>query len=97
MLSSSCCSSEIPNSSLAVPLTPEHNAAVAGSMCVASGDSDGKKSTCSVGDLGLIPGFDPWVAKIPWRREWLLTPVFFPGECHGQRSLVGYIQRVRHD
>ena len=28
--------------------------------------------------------------KIPWRREWLLTPVFLPGESHGQRSLVGY-------
>ena len=28
--------------------------------------------------------------KIPWRREWLPTPVFLPGEFHGQRSLVGY-------
>ena len=35
-------------------------------------------------------GFDPWVRKIPWRREWQPTPVFLPGECHGQRSLVGY-------
>ena len=26
----------------------------------------------------------------PWRREWQLTPVFFPGEFHGQRSLAGY-------
>jgi len=34
--------------------------------------------------------FDPWVGKIPWRREWLLTPVFLPGEFHGQRSLAGY-------
>ena len=33
---------------------------------------------------------DPWVRKIPWRREWLPTPVFLPGEFHGQRSLVGY-------
>ena len=31
-----------------------------------------------------------WVRKIPWRREWQPTPVFFPGESHGQRSLVGY-------
>ena len=30
------------------------------------------------------------VAKIPWRREWLPTPVFLPGEYHGQKSLVGY-------
>ena len=36
------------------------------------------------------PEFDPWVRKIPWRREWLPTPVFLPGESHGQRSLVGY-------
>ena len=36
------------------------------------------------------PGFDPWVGKIPWRREWLSTPVFLSGEFHGQRSLVGY-------
>ena len=34
--------------------------------------------------------FDPWVGKIPWRRKWLPTPVFLPGESHGQRSLVGY-------
>ena len=26
----------------------------------------------------------------PWRREWLPTLVFMPGEFHGQRSLVGY-------
>jgi len=31
-----------------------------------------------------------WVGKIPWRREWLPTPVFLPGEFHGQKSLVGY-------
>ena len=30
------------------------------------------------------------VRKIPWRREWLPTPVFLPGESHGQRSLAGY-------
>ena len=35
-------------------------------------------------------GFDPWVEKILWSREWLPTPVFLPGEFHGQRSLAGY-------
>ena len=25
-----------------------------------------------------------------WRREWQPTPVFLPGESHGQRSMVGY-------
>ena len=45
-------------------------------------------------------GFDLWVGKIPWRRAWQTTPVFLPGESHGQRSLVGYGlwgHRVRHD
>ena len=35
-------------------------------------------------------GFDPWVGKVPWRRAQQPTPVFSPGETHGQRSLVGY-------
>ena len=34
--------------------------------------------------------FDSWIRKIPWRRECLPTPVSFPGESHGQRSLAGY-------
>ena len=34
--------------------------------------------------------FNPWVGKISWRRERLPTPVFLPGESHGQRSLRGY-------
>ena len=38
-------------------------------------------------------GFDPWVRKIPWRRKWQPTPVFLPGEFHGQRRLAGYILR----
>ena len=32
-------------------------------------------------------GFNPWVRKILWRREWQPTPVFLPGK---KRSLVGY-------
>ena len=36
------------------------------------------------------PQFDPWVGKIPWKRERLPTPVFLPGGFHGERSLVGY-------
>ena len=39
---------------------------------------------------GRRPRFGPWVGKIPCRREWLLSPVFLPGEFHGQRSLEGY-------
>ena len=47
-----------------------------------------------------LPGFDSWVEKTPWRREWLPTPVFLPGESRGQRSLADYslwdLQRVEH-
>ena len=35
------------------------------------------------------PGFDPWVGKIPWRRESLPTPVFWPGEFYGLYSPWG--------
>ena len=35
-----------------------------------------------------------WVRSLgwedPWRRQWQPTPAFLLGECHGQRSLVGY-------
>ena len=51
-----------------------------------SGGSDGEEFACNAGDSG----FSPWVRKIPWRREWLPTLVFLPGEFHGQRNLVGY-------
>ena len=46
------------------------------------GDSDSKESACNAGYPGLIPG--------SWKRAWQPTPVFVPGESHGQRSLVGY-------
>ena len=45
----------------------------------------GKDSTCSARDAGSIPG----LGRFPWRREKLSTPVFLPGESHGQ-SMVGY-------
>ena len=35
-------------------------------------------------------GFNPWVGKIPWGRERLPTPVFWPGESHGQYSPWGH-------
>ena len=43
----------------------------------------GKESACNAGDLGSIY---PWVGKIPWRRERLLTAVFWPGEFRGLYS-----------
>ena len=32
----------------------------------------------------------PWLGKIPWGREWQPTPIFLPGEFHGQRRLADY-------
>ena len=40
------------------------------------------------------PGFDPWVRKIPWRRERLPTPVFLTRESHGRRSLAATVLGV---
>ena len=39
-------------------------------------------------------GFDPWVGKIPYRKAWQPTPVFLPGESHGERSLWAIVHRV---
>ena len=45
--------------------------------------------------------FNPWIEKIPWKRKWQPSLVFFPGKYHGQRSLAGYSpwghRRVGHD
>ena len=38
--------------------------------------------------------FNPWVGKIPSRRVQQPTPVFFPGESHGQRSPAGSVHRI---
>ena len=35
------------------------------------------------------PWFNSWVGKIPWRRERLPTPLFWPGEFHGLYSPWG--------
>ena len=49
------------------------------------GGSDGKESACDAGDLGSNPG----LGRSPG-EGWQPTPVFLPGEFHGQRSLAGY-------
>ena len=36
-----------------------------------------------VKNLPAMQEFDPWVGKIPWRRERIPTAVFWPGEFHG--------------
>ena len=39
--------------------------------------------------------FDPWVGKIPWKRAWLLTPIFLPGESPWTEELGG-LQSTGH-
>ena len=48
-----------------------------------------KNLPANAGDLRVCR-LGPWVRKIPWRRAWQPTPVFLPGESHGQRSLGNY-------
>ena len=50
------------------------------------GGLDAKVSACNAGDPGSISQ----LGSFSWRREWKPTPVFLPGESHGQWSLVGY-------
>ena len=49
------------------------------------GCSDSKETACNAGDLGSMSGS----GRSPVKREWLPTPVFLPGELHGEKSLVG--------
>ena len=47
--------------------------------------SVGKESAYNAGDPGSFLG-----GKMHWRRKWQPTPVFLPGESHGQRRLADY-------
>ena len=52
------------------------------------GGANGKELPARAGDIrdvGSTPG-----SGRSWKRAWQPTPVFLPGESHGQRSLVGY-------
>ena len=54
-----------------------------------------KNPPANAGNVGSIPGLERSLDK-----EVATTPVFWPGESHGQRNLVGYSPwegRVRHD
>ena len=50
------------------------------------GGTSGKEPTCQF----RRHRFKPWVREIPWRKAWKSTPVFLPGESHGQRSLASH-------
>ena len=61
-------------------------------LCVQGfpGGSDGEESVCNARDLGLIPGLE----RSPGEGNGQSTPVFLPGEFHGQRSLADSVQGV---
>ena len=52
------------------------------------GATSGKEHNCQSRRCKIC-GFDPYVRKIPWEREWQPTPVFLPGESHAQ-TMAGY-------
>ena len=56
--------------------------------------SDNKESACNARDPGSIPRLERSPRErngyLLWRRKCQPTPIFLPGESHGQRSLVGY-------
>ena len=51
-----------------------------------SGQDYKRKSSCSAGDVGTIPG----LGRYPRGRKWQPTPVFLYGKSHGQWSRMGY-------
>ena len=53
----------------------------------------GKESTCQW-RRHRRRGFNPWVGKIAWGGNFQSTPVFLPGEFHGERNLAGYVYGI---
>ena len=53
------------------------------------GGTNSKEPACQCGRQKRHK-LDPWIREILCRREWQPTPVFLPGQFHGQRSLTGY-------
>ena len=78
-------------------LSSEHKAPV--SLLVWNTLDIFKNPSADAGDLERQVWSLGW--EDPWRRGWQPTPVFLPGQSHGQRTLEGYksvgSQRVRHD
>ena len=58
-------------------------------------NSVGKESACNAGDLGSIPGFDPWVRMILWRRERL--PTQYSGLENSMDCIAHGVTKCRHD
>ena len=56
------------------------------------GTSEGKESACDAGNQGLIPGLEN-----PLEEAWQPTPVFLPGESHGQNNLASHSPSVHKE
>ena len=59
-------------------------------ICAPGGFPGGKRTCVKEPNCQCRKPNRAWVRKIPWRRAWQPTPVFLPGESHGQRGLEGY-------
>ena len=59
------------------------------------GGASGKESACQ-GKRHKRCRFNPWVVKIPWRREWHPSPAFLPGKSHRWRNPLGYSPKRGH-
>ena len=57
------------------------------------GGASGKEPACQC-SRHKRHRFNPRFEKTPWRKAWQLTPVFLPGESHGQRSWQATVCRV---
>ena len=77
------------NVGMPLPWSISKNDALIMSLYDFAGDTSGKEPAYQCRRLKRC-GFDHWVGKVPWRSKWQPTPVFLPGEFHGQSSLVGY-------
>ena len=75
------------------PSRPREGAAADTQGCPlqADGNVPGGFPGSSDGRVSLQCRRPPWVRKIPWRREWLPTPVFLPGDSQGWGRLADYI------
>ena len=57
------------------------------------GGARGKESTCQ-GRRHKRYRFNPWVGKIPWKKAWQPTAIFFPGEPMDRGDWRATVQRA---
>ena len=84
------------NAGVPLPWSISKNDALLMSLHDFPGGTSGREPACQCGRRKRCR-FDHWVGKIPWRSKWQPTPVFLPGEFHGQSSLTGYSPWGRKD